>query len=96
MSTPINDGGPAFPVPSVSWKEKGEDCVAIGTRGMTLRDWFAGQALAGVVPGIEHEVDKINPDSKYYDQRSDQLHQCAAIRAYCYADAMLAAREAKP
>ena len=82
MSIPINDGGPAFP----------DDHSQVG---MTLRDYFAGQALAGVVPGIEHEVDKINPDSKYYDQRSDQLHQCAAIRAYCYADAMLAAREAK-
>ena len=90
MSTPIQDadGGAAFP------RSGNDDCTS--EFGMTLRDYFAGQALAGVVPGIEHEVDKINPDSKYYDQSFDQLHQCAAIRAYCYADAMLAAREAKP
>ena len=94
MSAPINDGGPAFPA-SLYKLEHGQESV-VPHEGMTLRDWFAGQALAGVVPGIEHEVDKINPDSKYYDQRSDQLHQCAAIRAYCYADAMLKAREAKP
>jgi hypothetical protein len=32
----INDGGPAFPIPDEGWP------------GMTLRDWFAGQALAGI------------------------------------------------
>jgi hypothetical protein len=31
-----NKGGPAFPV-----------SCPIGNSGMTLRDWFAGQALAG-------------------------------------------------
>jgi len=40
----INDGGPAFP--------QGDD-GSWGT-GMTLRDWFAGQALAGMLA---------NPDS---------------------------------
>ena len=35
MST-INDGGPAFPRHAYD-----------GHDGMTLRDWFAGQALAG-------------------------------------------------
>lgn len=34
----INDGGPAFPT------RYHEDM-----HGMTLRDWFAGQALAGLV-----------------------------------------------
>ena len=34
----INDGGPAFPRPMVA-----------AAPGMTLRDWFAGQALAGMV-----------------------------------------------
>ena len=88
MKTPSNDGGPAFPAPM-----NGPDGRT--QHGMTLRDYFAGQALAGVVPGIEHAVDKIDPDSKYYDQNSDGLYQCAAIRAYCYADAMLAACERK-
>ena len=38
MSDTINDGGPAFP-------DSGQ---ADYTGGMTLRDWFAGQALAGM------------------------------------------------
>ena len=84
MSTPINDGGPAFPVPSVSWKEKGEDCVAIGTRGMTLRDYFAGQALAGMLGGgfadtIPHDDINGGRDAVAF---ADQ-----------YADAMIAARK---
>jgi hypothetical protein len=37
----INDGGPAFPFKGYA----GE------TYGMTLRDWFAGQALAGMLIG---------------------------------------------
>jgi len=80
MSAQINDGGPAFPVPSVAWKEKGEDRVAIGTRGMTLRDYFAGQALAGALADPTCDVSPI---------------ELAKI-AYREADAMLAAREAKP
>ena len=45
MKDEINDGGPAFP--ETRWDD--------GTRqevqwlGMTLRDYFAGQALTGVV-----------------------------------------------
>ncbi len=34
------DGGPAFPVPQ-----------QYDEQGMTLRDWFAGQALPGVIAG---------------------------------------------
>lgn len=39
-----NTGGPAFPTrgPRIGNVEKGDDC------GMTLRDWFAGMALAEV------------------------------------------------
>lgn len=35
----INDGGPAFPIPSGGQPQP----------GMSLRDWFAGQALAGML-----------------------------------------------
>lgn len=41
MSNSINNGGPAFPV---TLDHRG--CV--GAYGMTLRDWFAGQALSGM------------------------------------------------
>ena len=36
-------GGPAFPLHGGEWVQ----------HGMTLRDWFAGQALAGLVASIE-------------------------------------------
>ena len=38
MTTQPNDGGPAFPR---------ADDVANSNAGMSLRDWFAGQAMAG-------------------------------------------------
>jgi len=48
MSSPIDDGGPAFPHTHESWHTypKGK---AQPPPGMTLRDWFAGQALIGLV-----------------------------------------------
>ena len=54
----------------------------VHSEGMTLRDWFAGQALAGILsnPNIENTFFKIDSGL-----------------AYDAADAMLAARsEAKP
>jgi hypothetical protein len=50
-----NDGGPAFPTlgdefmqtPNGSWCPK-SDYGFHGDPGMSLRDWFAGQALAGM------------------------------------------------
>ena len=69
MKTPSNDGGAAFPVMYVS-------------EGMTLRDYFAGQALAGML---------IN----YTTQKFGVGEQTCAKGAYQFADAMLAARERK-
>ena len=42
-ATQIDDGGPAFPF---SFHMEGFDRVTAD--GMSLRDWFAGQALAGL------------------------------------------------
>lgn len=44
MTDEIKDGGPAYPVPT-GVKER---------TGMSLRDWFAGQALVGL--GDEYSV----------------------------------------
>lgn len=70
MRSAVNDVGhhPAFPVTA------GNQVYATG---MTLRDWFAGQALAGrLATGNEDYLD---------------AHDTAA-RCYAIADAMLAAR----
>ena len=46
MSTPIKDGGPAFPSPGLN---SATDERQYGRDGMSLRDWLAGQALAAIV-----------------------------------------------
>lgn len=63
---------PAFPVTA------GQQVYATG---MSLRDWFAGQALAGLASNCTA------------DGLSTWLPDSIARRAYDYADAMLAARE---
>jgi hypothetical protein len=72
----INDGGPAFP--SVG---EGFGNPSYSAPGMTLRDWFASQALAGMcaVPV---------PRSTKAETFADS--------AYVLADEMLKAREVKP
>lgn len=73
MST--NDGGPAFPVPADHFEQR----IHPDWRGMTLRDYFAGQAIIAV-----HQADRIG----YSDEEDAQA-------AYRLADAMIAARERK-
>jgi hypothetical protein len=41
------DGGPAFPIPDIYVPDEHRGCVS-GSVGMSLRDWFAGQALVGI------------------------------------------------
>ncbi|MEY9098853.1 hypothetical protein ABIA24_001762 [Sinorhizobium fredii] len=76
----MNTGGPAFPRPagtngaphpSDRWENNAQG-------GMSLRDWFAGQALAGYLAA---------------DQLNHVGADLAAECAYRYADAMLAERE---
>ena len=43
---PKNDGGPAFPLHGFV---NDDDTVTPHTRGMTLRDYFAGQAMLGFI-----------------------------------------------
>jgi hypothetical protein len=74
MSAPINDGGPAFP--SVG---EGFGNPSYSAPGMTLRDWFAGQALAGALADPTCDLSPIELAKKTYE----------------FADAMLAAREGK-
>lgn len=70
------DGGRAFPV---SIPAKGGTVYA---PGMSLRDWFAGQALAGLA-------------ASWVTERPGRWEK-AAEEAYGMADAMLAARAKEP
>ncbi|KEA07161.1 hypothetical protein [Rhizobium rhizogenes] len=75
MTDKIDNGGPAFPVTFEGGGNNGESPAYF--EGMTLRDWFAGQALAESTRGIW--------DSHKYDD--------VAKRAYGIADAMISARK---
>ena len=73
----INDGGPAFPSDRA------------GQVGMSLRDWFAGKALAGIgASSQEHGC--------IWQRFSDEDPSPVGIAELCYliADAMLRERDA--
>jgi len=69
------DGGPAFP--QHGWSSSPEVLKRMeGQGGMTLRDWFAGQALVGL---LAHNENGLLPSRKLADY------------TYQLADAMLEA-----
>ena len=80
MSDAPNDGGQAFPRTVQRWNDSLEH-----VQGMSLRDWFAGKALWGVI---------ILTEDARRDLGDDWLKMCARD-AYRAADAMLAAREGR-
>ena len=74
MSAQIMDGGPAFPREEMRVTGLAVQPVQ---PGMSLRDWFAAHALAGMLANPSHEG----------LPAEDWAHD-----AYMHADAMLAAR----
>lgn len=75
-SAPVNTGGAAFPRPCGETSQGGN----YEQDGMTLRDYFAGHALIGMMRTMM-------PYSNDYERN--------ACDAYKQADAMLAAREVR-
>ena len=54
-----DNGGPAFPVQRAVASGQGGTVDLEGRQtadGMSLRDWFAGQALCGLAAGITHSL----------------------------------------
>ncbi len=80
------DGGPAFParIPVEHSDEQGKDYPDYSEAGMSLRDWFAGQALIALFS------QEANPNGHGWAP-GDRNN--AAQEAYALADAMLVARE---
>ena len=74
MNSEAKDGGPAFPGAELPEHPNHPN-------GMTLRDWFAGQALAPVMDICRNDT---SASVQYF-----------AEQAYRLADAMLSARQQK-
>ncbi len=79
-----NDGGPAFPgeqghIPDGTWNQTWES-------GMSLRDWFAGQAVKSWIIALVARRD----EPGYSD---NGVLDSATMLAYATADAMLAERD---
>lgn len=102
MST--NDGGPAFPNHLLANDDTVDASQDFGCGGMSLRDYFAGQALTGLL--AQHVTPKPGngDESKTYATlpvyngtytteggHEDEIHD-VAHQAYLIADAMLKAR----
>lgn len=83
------DGGAAFPRQAVKIQRPGKvySEYVSSQDGMTLRDYFAGQALIGIIGKYPCEICEIKP-GEYAP-----VNVSAAKGAYAYADAMLAERE---
>lgn len=79
MGERMHDGGPAFPVHGGYEGDDPRNHILGG--GMSLRDWFAGQALAGMLA---------DPNVRHADL--DALAAAVARESYGFADAMLKAR----
>jgi hypothetical protein len=75
----IDDGGPAFPTQN----DNGEHW-----NGMSMREWFAGMALQGIIAGKSFT----HGDLSRMGLTHQQLREAQIKDAYTTADAMLEAR----
>ncbi len=87
-----NDGGPAFPSGELKFDDG--DCKTAIHNGMSLRDWFAGQALVGLAADDDQPMELRKDETA--DEARRRVWSGVAKVAYIIADAMIAAREAKP
>lgn len=84
------DNPQAFPEHSIESRNTGEILVMHLTKGMTLRDYFAGQAMQAILsnPSLVPALANIIKSEGKIDSEIAQ-------GAYTYADAMLAERNKK-
>lgn len=78
----INDGGAAFPMAGNTSNWDSEKGKYVPQYGMSLRDWFAGQALSNLT--LSYMADYRNQNDATF---------ALAKECYSVADAMLAARK---
>ena len=103
MSEQINDGGPAYP--QHGWTKDPEVLERMRNQGgMSLRDWFAGQALAAFVTAHSKDMHKqavedgaSQSEETYLPKffRDSGMWDSVPQAAYALADAMIAERGKK-
>jgi hypothetical protein len=84
----MNDGGPAFPFMTPDPHGPVDTDGCLGYPGMSLRDWFAGMALMGVLNNAES---RIAPQEQFDAEQTNAT--LLAANCYFMADAMLHQRE---
>lgn len=99
----MKDGGPAFPsvtninVPPTAPGHYSSTTVKGGSVGMSLRDWFAGQALIGLLSSdlmpAGEKSNSLNDSAKWADVRRKDNPVDIASRSYRLAQAMVKERE---
>lgn len=81
MTSKIDEGGFAFPTTAITTPDG--RVLAGASDGMSLRDWFAGQALVGLLAsGQWHNSTMQNGFAEHIANHADEI-----------ADAMIAARK---
>ena len=73
--TQQRDGGPAFPVPQMVYPKDGAPHYVIDG-GLSIRDWFAGQALPGILTAFAHQYG-------YMPETKDQWESVARKADIC-------------
>lgn len=95
MSENMEDGGPAFPVHGGYPGDDPRNQIMGG--GLSIRDWFAGQALEQSILDYDRTTRKgaheNGPVLPYAAKAIGSREDIIARQAYRYADAMLTARK---
>lgn len=96
----IDDGGPAFPRP-ISGADKGLTAppnarfeFSTSQTGMTLRDYIATHALAGILANPSDMYEGVSASDPDCEAKLQKQRLEIAERSYRFADAFLAARKA--
>ena len=85
MSAQPNDGGPAFPFTPTD--RSGQ--IGPTEPGMSLRAYFAGQALAGEVASLS-SIETLKNAARVAEMSNLSVEEHTAVQCVRYADALIA------
>lgn len=89
--TKINNGGSAFPMIQPALDPRASGFFA--GDGMTLRDWFAGMAMQGILASYSN-IERMKIAAENWKKTGEEtFEEYLSIMSYQQADAMLAERE---